>query len=102
MQQYGLWDHEGPLDEKSASKEQEKTAKEGKENGKKKKEKEVQREDYTFSTSSTLEDLDKIEKNPFEQVGAGIISFKIKDLTPDKCPRQSQLISRYAVIWKRF
>ncbi|XP_037530440.1 piezo-type mechanosensitive ion channel component 1, partial [Nematolebias whitei] len=66
LMQYGLWDHEGPLDEKSSSKERGKNVKEG--NGRKKKEKEeVTGEGYTFSTSSTLEDLDKIEKNPFEQ-----------------------------------
>lgn len=77
MQQYGLWDQEGPLEEKSTSKEQDKNAKGGKENGKKKQEKEeVKVEDYTFSTSSTLEDLDKIEKNPFEEVGADINSLK--------------------------
>lgn len=73
LQQYGLWDHEGPLDEKSSSKEHGKNVKEGNENGRKKKEKEeVAGEAYTFSTSSTLEDLDKIEKDPFEQVGADI------------------------------
>ncbi|XP_017285833.1 piezo-type mechanosensitive ion channel component 1 isoform X2 [Kryptolebias marmoratus] len=67
LMQYGLWDHEGPLDEKSSSKEPGENIKEGGENGRKKKGKEVKGEDYTFSTSSTLENLDKIEKNPFEQ-----------------------------------
>lgn len=72
VQRYGLWDHEGPLKEQSPSPESckdEETKREADEEGRKK-EGRGQEGEGRVSSTSTLDNLEITELDPFEKVGA--------------------------------
>lgn len=72
MQRYGLWDHEGPLEEPSPSPEDFKVegkTREGEEPGRGENDyQQVEREEDRVSASSTVETLEVPELNQLEKV----------------------------------
>lgn len=73
VKRYGLWDHEGPLEEENPSSENQKDeAQEGDGDGKKKKKKGGggEKEDEKASSTSNTEMLEVAELEKHEKVGA--------------------------------
>lgn len=76
VQRYGLWDHEGPLEEQSPSPElcqDEGKSSEVDEAGKRRKGggEYEEEEENGISSTSTLEKMESIERDQFEKVGIG-------------------------------
>ena len=72
-QRYGLWDHEGPLEEESPSPESckdERKTTEGDEDGRKKEGGEGEEEEGRVSSTSITENVQIIEPDQLEKVGA--------------------------------
>uniref|UniRef100_A0A3B4UV70 Piezo type mechanosensitive ion channel component 1 (Er blood group) n=1 Tax=Seriola dumerili TaxID=41447 RepID=A0A3B4UV70_SERDU len=73
LMRYGLWDHEGPLEEQSPSSESckdEGKTREGDEDGKKQEGAGGEEEEGRVSSTSTLDNLEKTELDQLEKVGS--------------------------------
>ncbi|XP_028278415.1 piezo-type mechanosensitive ion channel component 1 isoform X2 [Parambassis ranga] len=99
LMRYGLWDHEGPLEEQSPSPEDSKVegkTREGEEDGRGENEyQQVEREEDRVSASSTVEtleipELNQLEKGPVEYIEPSTSSATATDPAPPSGSKDGQ------------